>query len=43
VERQPLTGAPTAQNLHYLYTKAQRSNHMLADLLALAAPMAAGE
>jgi GTP cyclohydrolase II len=43
VERQPLTGTPTVQNLHYLYTKAQRSNHMLADLLALAAPMAAGE
>jgi GTP cyclohydrolase II len=43
VERQPLTGTPTAQNLHYLFTKAQRSNHMLADLLALAAPMAAGE
>jgi GTP cyclohydrolase II len=43
VERQPLTGTPTVENLHYLYTKAQRSNHMLADLLALAAPMAAGE
>ncbi len=43
VERQPLTGTPTVENLHYLYTKAQRANHMLADLLALAAPMAAGE
>jgi GTP cyclohydrolase II len=43
VERQPLTGTPTVQNLHYLFTKAQRANHMLADLLALAAPMAAGE
>jgi GTP cyclohydrolase II len=44
VDRQPLTGTPTAENLHYLYTKAQRSNHMLGDLLAMAAPMAqAGE
>ncbi len=44
VERQSLTGAPTAENLHYLYTKAQRSNHMLADLLALADPVVqAGE
>jgi GTP cyclohydrolase II len=39
VERQSLTGAPTPENLHYLYTKAQRSNHMLGDLLALADPM----
>ena len=39
VERQSLTGAPTAENLHYLYTKAQRSNHMLGDLLALADPI----
>jgi GTP cyclohydrolase II len=39
VERQSLTGAPTPENLHYLYTKAQRSNHMLGDLLALADPV----
>jgi GTP cyclohydrolase II len=39
VERQSLTGAATPQNLHYLYTKAQRSNHMLGDLLALAQPI----
>jgi GTP cyclohydrolase II len=44
VERQSLTGKPTAENLHYLYTKAQRSNHMLGDLLALAGSVAqAGE
>ena len=39
VERQSLTGVTTAENLHYLYTKAQRSNHMLGDLLALAEPI----
>lgn len=36
VARQPLTGAVTAQNLHYLHTKARRADHMLGELLDLA-------
>ena len=36
VERQPLTGAVTAQNLHYLHTKARKADHMLGELLGLA-------
>jgi GTP cyclohydrolase II len=39
-ERQPLTGMVTAQNLHYLHTKARRANHMLDELLELAEPAA---
>ncbi len=36
VERQPLTGAVTAQNLHYLHTKARKADHMLGELLGIA-------
>jgi GTP cyclohydrolase II len=39
-ERQPLTGMVTAQNLHYLHTKARRAHHMLDELLDLAEPAA---
>jgi GTP cyclohydrolase II len=39
-ERQPLTGMVTAQNLHYLHTKARRAHHMLEELLDLAKPAA---
>lgn len=37
-ERQSLTGAVTAQNLHYLHTKAHRADHMLDDLLESVEP-----
>ncbi len=30
--RQSLTGSVTAENLHYLHTKANRAHHMLDDL-----------
>ena len=39
VGRQSLTGAVTAQNLHYLHTKAHRADHMLDDLLDLVEPL----
>ena len=39
LDRPAASRVTTAENLHYLYTKAQRSNHMLGDLLALAAPI----
>jgi GTP cyclohydrolase II len=38
-ERQSLTGAVTAQNLHYLHTKARRADHMLDDLLESVEPL----
>ena len=38
-ERQSLTGAVTAQNLHYLHTKARRADHMLDDLLDSVEPL----
>jgi GTP cyclohydrolase II len=33
VARESLTGSVTAENLHYLHTKANRANHMLDELL----------
>jgi GTP cyclohydrolase II len=39
VSRESLTGSVTAQNLHYLHTKANRANHMLEELLHLGAPV----
>ena len=38
--RESLTGSVTAENLHYLHTKAKRANHMLEELLDLAEPAA---
>jgi GTP cyclohydrolase II len=39
VSRESLTGSVTAQNLHYLHTKANRANHMLEELLHLGEPV----
>jgi GTP cyclohydrolase II len=39
VSRESLTGSVTAQNLHYLHTKASRANHMLDELLHLSEPV----
>ena len=36
VAREALTGSVTAQNLHYLHTKANRADHMLDELLRVA-------